>query len=50
MTLPALVLVHGGGHAADCWGPTIEEIVRQAPELEVLASTGQVDAASRATS
>jgi hypothetical protein len=19
MTLPALVLVHGGGHAADCW-------------------------------
>ena len=37
MTLPALVLVHGGGHAADCWEPTIEEIHRQAPELKVLA-------------
>jgi pimeloyl-ACP methyl ester carboxylesterase len=37
MALPALVLVHGGGHAADCWEPTIDEIHRQEPELTVLA-------------
>jgi pimeloyl-ACP methyl ester carboxylesterase len=37
MALPALVLVHGGGHAADCWEPTIDELHRQAPELTVLA-------------
>jgi pimeloyl-ACP methyl ester carboxylesterase len=35
--LPALVLVHGGGLAADSWGLTIEEVNRQAPELTVLA-------------
>jgi pimeloyl-ACP methyl ester carboxylesterase len=37
MTLPALVLVHGGGHAADCWDLTVDEIRRQAPDLTVLA-------------
>lgn len=37
MALPTLVLVHGGGHAADCWEPTVEEIHRQAPDLKVLA-------------
>jgi pimeloyl-ACP methyl ester carboxylesterase len=37
MALPALVLVHGGGHAADCWDLTIDEIRRQEPELIVLA-------------
>lgn len=37
MTLPALVLVHGGAHAADCWDLTVDEIHKQAPELDVLA-------------
>jgi pimeloyl-ACP methyl ester carboxylesterase len=37
MALPALVLVHGGQCAADCWDPTVDEIRRQAPELTVLA-------------
>jgi pimeloyl-ACP methyl ester carboxylesterase len=37
MTLPALVLVHGGGLAADSWELTVEEIHRSAPELTVLA-------------
>jgi pimeloyl-ACP methyl ester carboxylesterase len=37
MALPALVLVHGGQHAGDCWDPTVDEIRRQAPELTVLA-------------
>ncbi len=37
MALPALVLVHGGGLAADSWGLTIDEINRRAPELTVLA-------------
>lgn len=36
MGLPALVLVHGGGHAADCWEPTVDEIHRLAPELVIL--------------
>jgi pimeloyl-ACP methyl ester carboxylesterase len=35
--LPALVLVHGGEHSADCWDLTVEEVHRQAPELRVLA-------------
>lgn len=35
--LPALVLVHGGAHAADCWDLVIDEFVRCAPELRVLA-------------
>jgi pimeloyl-ACP methyl ester carboxylesterase len=37
MALPALVLVHGGQHAADCWDPTVDEIHRRAPGLAVLA-------------
>jgi pimeloyl-ACP methyl ester carboxylesterase len=37
MALPALVLVHGGGMAADSWGLILEEIHRLAPELTVLA-------------
>jgi pimeloyl-ACP methyl ester carboxylesterase len=37
MALPALVLVHGGAHAADSWDLTVEEIRRLAPELTVLA-------------
>ena len=37
LTLPALVLVHGGQHAADCWEPTVDEIHRLAPDLTVLA-------------
>jgi pimeloyl-ACP methyl ester carboxylesterase len=37
MALPALVLVHGGGMAADSWGLVVEEIHRLAPELTVLA-------------
>ena len=37
MALPALVLVHGGGLAANSWDLTIDEIRRQAPELTVLA-------------
>ena len=37
MALPALVLVHGGAHAGDCWDLTINEIHRLAPELDVLA-------------
>lgn len=36
MTLPALVLMHGGGVAADCWELTIDEIHRLAPEMKVL--------------
>ncbi len=37
MSLPGLVLVHGGAHAADCWDLTIAELARQAPELRILA-------------
>jgi pimeloyl-ACP methyl ester carboxylesterase len=37
MTLPDLVLVHGGAHAADSWDLTIAEIACQEPELRVLA-------------
>ena len=37
MGLPALVLVHGGAHAADCWDLTVDELHRQVPELTVLA-------------
>lgn len=36
MALPALVLVHGGGLAADSWELTVEEIRQRAPELTVL--------------
>jgi pimeloyl-ACP methyl ester carboxylesterase len=34
---PALVLVHGGEHSADCWELTIDELHRAAPQLPVLA-------------
>ena len=37
MALPALVLVHDGGLAADSWELTVDEIHRLAPELAVLA-------------
>ena len=37
MALPALVLVHGGGLAADSWELTVDEIHQLAPELTVLA-------------
>lgn len=37
MTLPALVLVHGGAHAGNCWDLTVDEIHRLQPELRVLA-------------
>lgn len=37
MTLPDLVLVHGGEHASDCWDLTIAELRGQEPELRVLA-------------
>jgi|SRR5271166_434404 len=37
MSLPALVLVHGGGFAADCWEPTVDAIQGMEPQLRVLA-------------
>jgi len=37
MAVPALVLVHGGGLAADSWDLAVAEIRRLAPELTVLA-------------
>jgi pimeloyl-ACP methyl ester carboxylesterase len=37
MTLPDLVLIHGGAHAADSWDLTIAELRSTAPELRVLA-------------
>lgn len=37
MALPALVLVHGGGVAADCWEPTVDAIQAMEPKLRVLA-------------
>jgi pimeloyl-ACP methyl ester carboxylesterase len=36
MAMPALVLVHGGAHAGDCWDLTVDEIHRRAPDLDVL--------------
>jgi len=38
MALPALVLVHSGGLAADSWELTVDEIHRHAPELAELSS------------
>lgn len=35
--MPGLVLIHGGGHAADCWDLTVDEIRTLEPELDVLA-------------
>jgi pimeloyl-ACP methyl ester carboxylesterase len=37
MTLPDLVLVHGGAHAADCWDLIVDELARREPKLRVLA-------------
>ena len=37
MALPDLVLIHGGGHCAECWDPTNAELRRTAPELRILA-------------
>jgi pimeloyl-ACP methyl ester carboxylesterase len=37
MAMPALVLVHGNAHAADCWELTVDEIRSLAAELTVLA-------------
>jgi pimeloyl-ACP methyl ester carboxylesterase len=37
MTLPTLVLVHGGGLAADCWDLTVDEIERLESDLTMLA-------------
>jgi pimeloyl-ACP methyl ester carboxylesterase len=37
MSLPDLVLVHGGEHAGDCWDLVVAELRRQAPELRTLA-------------
>lgn len=37
MALPALVLVHGGGLAADSWELSVEAIHQLAPELNVVA-------------
>jgi pimeloyl-ACP methyl ester carboxylesterase len=36
MALPTLVLVHGGGLAADSWELTVDEIHRQEPRLTVV--------------
>nr|WP_232065022.1 alpha/beta fold hydrolase [Mycobacterium cookii] len=35
--MPALVLVHGGEHSADCWDLTVDELRRLEPNLPVLA-------------
>lgn len=35
--MPALVLVHGGAHAGDCWDLAVDEIRRLEPDLKVLA-------------
>ena len=37
MDSPALVLVHGGQHSADCWDLTVDELRCLAPQLPVLA-------------
>jgi pimeloyl-ACP methyl ester carboxylesterase len=37
VSLPDLVLVHGGEHAADCWDLVVAELRRQEPELRTLA-------------
>ena len=37
LSLPGLVLVHGGAHAGDCWNLTVDEIHRLEPTLKVLA-------------
>ncbi|QLL06775.1 alpha/beta fold hydrolase [Mycobacterium vicinigordonae] len=37
MSLPGLVLIHGGAHAGDCWELTVAELAYQEPQLRVLA-------------
>ncbi|BBZ15538.1 alpha/beta fold hydrolase [Mycobacterium branderi] len=37
MALPALVLIHGGEHAGDCWDLTVAELAAREPRLQVLA-------------
>jgi pimeloyl-ACP methyl ester carboxylesterase len=37
MHLPALVLVHGGAHAGDCWDLVVAELACRAPGLRALA-------------
>jgi pimeloyl-ACP methyl ester carboxylesterase len=37
MTLPDIVLVHGGEHAGDCWDLVVAELRCQEPQLRVLA-------------
>ncbi|BBZ48026.1 alpha/beta fold hydrolase [Mycobacterium parmense] len=37
MTLPDLVLVHGGEHAGDCWDLVVADIHRREPGLRTLA-------------
>ncbi|HEX5143606.1 MAG TPA: alpha/beta hydrolase [Mycobacterium sp.] len=37
MAMPALVLVHGGGYAGDCWDPTVAAVRRLEPQLATLA-------------
>lgn len=37
MATPALVLMHGGAHAADCWDLTVDEIRRCATDISVVA-------------
>jgi pimeloyl-ACP methyl ester carboxylesterase len=49
MTLPGLVLIHGGAHAADSWDLVAAELHSTAPELRVLAVDLRVVEASRAT-
>lgn len=38
MAVPALVLVHGGVHAADCWDLTIAQLKDREPGIEILAN------------
>lgn len=37
MAMPALVLVHGGAHAGDCWDLTVDEIHSLETDLRILA-------------
>lgn len=37
MTLPDLVLIHGGAHAGDCWDLVVGELACREPRLRVLA-------------
>jgi pimeloyl-ACP methyl ester carboxylesterase len=37
MTLPAVVLIHGGAHTATCWDLTIAQLKAREPEMKILA-------------